>query len=74
MSVGQRLVRQGPEALDALQCWGIRRQKVQMSAHRDVDLRTHMPPSTVKHQQDMLALAGSDDLGELGKRDRERGD
>jgi hypothetical protein len=33
-----------------------------------------MPPSTVEHQQDMLALAGSHGLGELGEGDRKRRD
>jgi hypothetical protein len=43
-----------------------------MQAHSDLNLRAHMPPSTVEHQQDMLALACPNRLGELGESDCER--
>lgn len=61
--VGERLVRQWLEALGGPEFRGIGRQKAQVAAHGDVDVRTHRPPRPVEHQQDVFALVGSYRLG-----------
>jgi hypothetical protein len=53
--VGERRVRQGPEALGGLAFRCIGGLGVQMQARRDVDLRAHMPPRPVEYRQACLS-------------------
>jgi hypothetical protein len=70
MVVGQGLVGEWPQLIGGLQCGRARGQKVQVYPRRHPELRAHMPPRAVEHEEDLLALPCANCLGTLSEGDR----
>ena len=69
--IGDALVGERPQALTGLQFGRIGWQEEQMDPLGHHEFLAGMPPSSIKHQQDLLAGTGSDRLSKVGKRDGE---
>ena len=67
MTVGQRLVDQGPEMLGRLEFGGIGRQELEADAVGNRQILGDMPAGAIEHEHDDLVRSGSDLAGERGQ-------
>ena len=63
MTVGERLVDQGPEVLGRLEFGGIGRQELEVDAFGNTQVLGDVPAGAIEHEHDDLVRSGADRHG-----------